>query len=98
MRRAGEERCAVLARAGLVCQLREQPEGGYLLDFGTFPDSAAAQRVARAVRARGYTASVTPVRTPAYTLVVGPVPERAALALARAFRETGLLFSLSNRP
>ncbi|MFN3285497.1 MAG: SPOR domain-containing protein [bacterium] len=96
-RRAAEERCRLLAAVGLPCDVREQPDGSYLLDFGEFPDGAAAQRTARAVRARGYSAVVHPVRTPSYAVVVGPLDERAALALARTLHESGVPFSLTRR-
>ncbi|MCL6499437.1 MAG: SPOR domain-containing protein [Firmicutes bacterium] len=96
-RRAAEERCRLLAAVGLPCDVREQPDGSYLLDFGEFRDGAAAQRTARAVRARGYSAVVHPVRTPSYAVVVGPLDERAALALARTLHGSGVPFSLTRR-
>ncbi|MDR7412409.1 MAG: SPOR domain-containing protein [Armatimonadota bacterium] len=96
-RRAAEERCRLLAAVGLPCDVRAQPDGSYLLDFGEFRDGAAARRTARAVRARGYSAVVHPVGTPSYAVVVGPLDERAALAFARTLHEGGLPFSLTRR-
>ncbi len=96
-RKAAEERCRMLAAVGLPCDVREQPDGSYVLDFGEFRDGAAAQRTARAVRGRGYSAVVHPVRTPSYAVVVGPLDERAALALTRTLYESGVPFSLTRR-
>lgn len=94
MRRAAEERRRVLAASGLAADLREQPDGSYVLEFGVFQETTAAERVARAVRSRGYGTSVEPVRTPAYALTVGPLPERAVLAVARTLREAGAEFTV----
>jgi cell division septation protein DedD len=98
MRRAAEERRRVLAASGLAADLREQPDGSYVLEFGVFQETTAAERVARAVRSRGYGTSVEPVRTPAYTLTVGPLPERAVLAVARTLREAGAEFTVLSLP
>jgi cell division septation protein DedD len=93
LRKAAEERRRVLAVSGLAAEVREQADG-YVLDFGVFQDAAAAESVARAVRSRGYGTSVEPVRTPAYTLTVGPLAERAVLAVARTLREAGAEFTV----
>jgi len=93
LRKAAEERRRVLAVSGLAAEVREQADG-YVLDFGVFQDAAAAESVARAVRSRGYGTSVEPVRTPVYTLTVGPLPERAVLAVARTLREAGAEFTV----
>lgn len=98
LRSAAEQRQALLAAVGLPSELRPHPQGGHLLDFGEFQDPAVAQERARAVRARGFVASVSPVRTPSYTVVVGPVSERVALAVARSLQASGFSFTLSHRP
>lgn len=98
LRSSADERRRLLAASGLVAQLHEQPGGEFVLDFGTFREAEAADRMARAVRARGFVARVAPVQVPEYTLTVGPVPERVALAVARTLRETGADLSLARVP
>lgn len=98
LRSSADERRRLLAASGLVAQLREQPGGEFVLDFGTFREAEAADQMARAVRARGFVARVATVQVPEYTLTVGPVPERVALAVARTLRETGADPSLARVP
>lgn len=95
---AAEERQALLAAVGLASRVRAHPQKGYLLDFGEFRDAAAAEERARAVRARGFIATVAEVRTASYTVLLGPLSEEAALAVARSLQASGFSFSLSHRP
>jgi cell division protein FtsN len=96
LRRAAEERRRLLEAVGLPSRVVEHPDG-YVLDFGRFEDGASAEQTARAVRSRGYSAAVVALRAPAYTLVVGPVSEAAALSIARTLRSGGVEFSLTRR-
>lgn len=98
LQQAAEERRQVLSALGFSAEVRKQRGGEYVLDFGIFRDAAAAGRVARAVRTRGSVAVVVPVQVRQYTLTVGPVPERVALAMARTLREAGVDVFLTRRP
>lgn len=93
-RTAAEQRRRLLEAVGLRSQVRDHPDG-YVLDFGQFRHAPAAERVARAVRSRGYGAVVSPVRAASYAVVVGPVAEKAAAALARTLDGAGVPVSLT---
>ncbi|MCS7235112.1 MAG: SPOR domain-containing protein [Armatimonadota bacterium] len=93
-RTAAEQRRRLLETVGLRSQVHDHPDG-YVLDFGQFRNAPAAERLARAIRSRGYGAAVRPVQAASYAVVVGPVAEKAAAALARTLDGAGVPVSLT---
>jgi hypothetical protein len=98
MRSAVEERQRTFAAIGIDARIVTVRVDTYRLDFGVFPDGAAAQEQARHVRARGYSTTVEPNRVTVYTVVIGPASERVALAIVRTLRADGFSPTIARSP